>query len=97
MLDPSRCPSSCAMFPALIHHTTRVFAVCEGPDSAVNRHVALDQYGEQINNITAMTWRLKIYRTKDIFYVYYCRGKSVRVFLYGDYDFLTTMHTSILT
>ena len=39
---------------------TFVFAVFEGHDSASNLHIALDQYQDQISEISQFTWRLEI-------------------------------------
>ena len=36
---------------------TCVFSIFEGPDSAVNLHVALDMYKEQLEMISSTTWR----------------------------------------
>ena len=37
---------------------TCVFALYEGHDSAANLHICLDQYRDQISNISTATWRL---------------------------------------
>ena len=36
---------------------TCVFSIFEGPDSAVNLHVALDMYRQQLEMISSTTWR----------------------------------------
>jgi len=40
-------------------HNTCVFAIYEGPDTAPNLHIAPDQYSDQIDTISATTWRLE--------------------------------------
>ena len=37
---------------------THVFAIYEGHDSATNLHICLDQYRDQIKEISESTWRL---------------------------------------
>lgn len=40
---------------------TCVFAIYEAPDNVVNLHIALDQYQEQVCDISRSTWRLILF------------------------------------
>lgn len=71
---------------------TSVFSIFEAPDTYSNLWIALQHFKEQIPNIETHTWRY------CLLYLYSCtnihttnRGKNMRVFLCGDYQFLCHM------
>ncbi|KAL5508865.1 hypothetical protein EMCRGX_G004125 [Ephydatia muelleri] len=52
------------------------FQIVNADDSYTNLHIALERYKEQVEHLQGMTWR----------------GYTVKVFLCGDYEFLSTMY-----
>lgn len=75
---------------------TCVFCCFKAGDSTTNLHLALDMYTDQINRLqSSTTWRYatsKIHHTcvhhEITHIIILCRGKRIRVFLFGDYEFL---------
>ena len=74
---------------------TCVFSVFEAPDTYANLWIALHQFKEQIPKLEEKRWRYIILKktSKPYIALLYtiCRGKKVRVFLCGDYQFLCHM------
>ena len=76
------------VFPVMQHYQpklTCVFSVFEAPDTCTNLWIALHQFKEQIPKLEEKRWSSKPYIA--LLYTI-CRGKKVRVFLCGDYQFL---------
>ena len=76
---------------------TSLFAVFEGDDTTTNLHTALDPYREQVSEMQGMDWGLVSYTVFTLKHSTYtctciCRFCKIRVFLSGDYDFLTKMY-----
>ena len=70
---------------------TCVISMFEGPDSFTNLHICLDQYIEQLAEMNLITWRCShISYLKQLFLFF--RGKKIKVFLCGDYEFLCRCH-----
>ncbi|KAL5463613.1 hypothetical protein EMCRGX_G032527 [Ephydatia muelleri] len=57
-------------------HNTCVFSCFEAADSITNLHCALDRFRSQIDHLQEMKWR----------------QYSFKVFMSGDYEYLTTIH-----
>ena len=83
-----------------LHHpnspsNTCVFCIFEAPDSPVNLQFALGRYKHEINSLESKTWRqvsLKLICQTQQGNSYLYRGKSIKVFLSGDYEFLCAMY-----
>lgn len=52
-----------------------VFAVFEAPDTVLNLHIAFDRYIDQVDDLQGSEWR----------------GKTMRIFMSGEYEFLCKM------
>ncbi len=70
---------------------TCAFCVFEAPDSFTNLKVGLQRFQDQVDNLQNRKWRYKL-NTTQIVIMLWCvrvyRGKTIRVFLSGDYEFL---------
>lgn len=78
-------------------HNTCVFSCFEAADSVTNLHSALDRFGDQVEQLMSMKWRYKCIATfnKSMtphLYELPYRELSLRVFLCGDYEFLSRMY-----
>lgn len=72
---------------------TCVFCPFEASNSLTNLYIGLERYRDQVNNLELQTWKyiahnICIYMPS----ISFLRGKDIRVFLSGDYEFLTRMY-----
>ena len=76
--------------PNLVQNTV-IFSIFEARDSVVNLHVALDRYSDQIKHLHSTLWRY-IYtggymQETGLNNMHQYRGKKIRDYLFGDYEF----------
>lgn len=70
---------------------TFVFCCFEASDSVTNLHIGLDMYRDQINALSEAEWKY-VYSISIIKFLSLLstnRGRKIRVFLFGDYEFQT--------
>ena len=76
---------------------TCVFALFEAPDSYTNLRICFERYKKDIDELQSRTWRYGIIYTASVHVINYMvilfnRGKKVRIFLCGDYEFLCRLY-----
>ena len=82
---------------------TCVFTIFEGRDTATNLHIALDRYKSQFEQLAQTEWRYMhctihkyTHTNRNVYIIRICcgynRGKRIRLFMTGDYEFLSRMY-----
>ncbi len=72
---------------------TCVFCIFLAYDSITNIHIGLDRYAQQIEDLQKTKWRYYPTKIIDIDYIVsFYRGKSLKVFMSGDYELLCRIY-----